>query len=179
MTASKRKHQETVSNFNIIPKKLNVHEKNNTLKNVSQTLLQKQCLKLTKNPSNKIELPPEAKQLIEKFYKDLDKIELRQCNICREVWSNIKNSICNRCKRDKESIKKFSVENDTVPSPIPNELQDLTQVEKILIARVLPIMNIYCQPKGGQRTYKGHVITFPCNVQRVADILPNLPTDFD
>lgn len=91
-----------------------------------------------------------------------------------QTTPNIPKSICNRCKHGKESIKCFSVENDMA---MLNELKDLTQIEEILIARVLPIMNIYCKPKGGQHAYKGHVITFPCNVQRVADVLPHLPTD--
>jgi hypothetical protein len=30
-----------------------------------------------------------------------------------------------------------------IPSPVPHELQDLTQVEEMLIARALPIMRVY------------------------------------
>ena len=30
-----------------------------------------------------------------------------------------------------------------IPSPISHRLQDLTQVEKMLIARALPIMRVY------------------------------------
>ena len=116
-------------------------------------------------------------EMIKNFYKDMDKLELHQCQVCKEVWCKIYNSTCNRCKRDKSFPKKFSIENEMVPSPVPEALKNLTQVEEMLIARALPIMNVYCKPKGGQRAYKGHVITFPNNVQKVVNILPNLPGD--
>ena len=64
-----------------------------------------------------------------------------------------------------------------VPSAVPLELQNLTQVEEMLIARAFPVMNIYCKPRGGQMAYKGHVITSPSDVQTVADTLPNCPED--
>ena len=44
-----------------------------------------------------------------------------------------------------------------IPSPVPCELQDLTQVEEMLIARALPIMRVYIKP-GGQRGYSGHCV---------------------
>ena len=47
----------------------------------------------------------------------------------------------------------------------------------MLIARALPFMDIYCKTKGGQQGYKGHVITFPTDVQHVANLLPNLLQD--
>ena len=37
-----------------------------------------------------------------------------------------------------------------IPSSIPQELQGLTQIEEMLIARALPIMRVYIKP-GGQR----------------------------
>ena len=64
-----------------------------------------------------------------------------------------------------------------IPSCVPEELKGLTQTEEMLISRAFPVMNVYCKPRGGQRAYKGHVITFPANVQEVADKLPNLPED--
>jgi len=108
------------------------------------------------------------------FYTKFKTLKLNQCSICCEVWGHIKKNLCNKCKLDKQTPKKFSVENDMIPSVIPLVLRDLTQIEEMLIAKVLPIMNVYCRPKGGQRAYKGHVITFPSNVQKVANVLPNL-----
>ena len=52
-----------------------------------------------------------------------------------------------------------------IPSHVPHELQNLTQVEEMLIARALPIMRVYIKP-GGQRGYSGHCINLPqtCNI---------------
>ena len=84
-----------------------------------------------------------------------------QCKVCREAWplherSKSKDSyVCRRCSVDKGTPKKFSVENYMIPSPVPKELQDLTQIEEMLIARALSIMKVYIKP-GGQRGYAGH-----------------------
>lgn len=64
-----------------------------------------------------------------------------------------------------------------IPSPIPRELQGLTQFEEMLIARAFPVMHVYTKPRGGQRAYKGHVITLPQDVQQLADILARCPKD--
>ena len=45
--------------------------------------------------------------------------------------------------------KNFADENSMVPSCFPHELQNLTQVEEMLIARALPIMRVCIKP-GGQ-----------------------------
>ena len=57
------------------------------------------------------------------------------------------------------------------------ELQDSTQFEEMLIARAFPVMHVYTKPRGGQRVYKGHVITLPQDVQQLADILPRCSKD--
>ena len=84
--------------------------------------------------------------------------------------------VCSRCSRDKKSPKKFSLENSMIPSSIPNELQNLTQVEEMLIARALPIMRVYIKP-GGQRGYSGHCINLPQNVKELATSLPRYPKE--
>ena len=96
-----------------------------------------------------------------------------QCSICKEGWFNIKDIICQRCKNDKTYPKKFSKENEMIPSKVPEELKNLTQIEEMLIARVFPLINIYHKPRG-QRAYKGHVIYFHNDVQKIVKILPNL-----
>ncbi len=63
-----------------------------------------------------------------------------------------------------------------IPSPIPHELQNLTQIEEMLIARALPIMRVYIKP-GGQRSYSGHCINLPQNVTELATSLPRYPKD--
>lgn len=44
-----------------------------------------------------------------------------------------------------------------IPSSVPMELQNLTQIEEMLIARALPLIRVYMKP-GGQRGYSGHCI---------------------
>ena len=61
-----------------------------------------------------------------------------------------------------------------IPSCIPNELQDLTQIEEMLIARALPIMNVYVKP-GGQRGFSEHCINLPQQVSELAQSLPRYP----
>ena len=53
-----------------------------------------------------------------------------------------------------------------IPSPVPKELQNLTQFEEMLIATAFPVMHVYTKPRGGQKAYKGHVITLPQGRQR-------------
>ena len=58
-----------------------------------------------------------------------------------------------------------------MPSPVPNELQNLTQIEEMLIARALPIIRVYLKA-GGQRGYSGHCINMPQKVGELAKTLP-------
>jgi len=55
--------------------------------------------------------------------------------------------------------KKFSSQSGMTPSQVPNELQGLTRLEEMLIARVFPVISVYTKP-GGQKAYKGHCINF-------------------
>ena len=59
-----------------------------------------------------------------------------------------------------------------IPSCVPHELQDLTQIEEMLIARALPIMRVYIKP-GGQRGYSGHCI----NLKELATSLSRYAKD--
>ena len=105
-----------------------------------------------------------------------------QCSVCREAWPikfrpKIANQYqCSRCTNDKQQPKKFSKENDMIPSLVPSQLAGLTQVEEMLIARALPIMRVYIKP-GGQRDYSGHCINLPQNVGELAHSLPRYPKD--
>lgn len=63
-----------------------------------------------------------------------------------------------------------------IPSKVPAELQELTQIEEMLIARALPIMRVYIKP-GGQRGYTGHCINLPQEVKELASKLPRFPKD--
>ena len=103
-----------------------------------------------------------------------------QCITCKEAWPLTKittNYECNRCKKEKGLPKRFSVKNDMIPSEVPLELQGLTQVEEMLIARAFPVIQVYTKPNGGQKVYKGHVLTLPHDVQSIANVLPRYPSD--
>ena len=120
-----------------------------------------------------------AKANINKFSKSVQYI-VSQCTECQEAWP-LKSKprapyICSRCSRDKKSPKKFSCENSMIPSSVPHELQNLTQIEEMLIARALPIMRVYIKP-GGQRGFSGHCINLPQNVKELAMSLPRYPKD--
>jgi hypothetical protein len=80
--------------------------------------------------------------------------------------------------KSKRGVFKFSIENSMIPSPVPKQLQGLTQFEEMLIARAFPVMHVYTKPRGGQKAYKGHVITLSQDVQQLADVLPSCPKDF-
>ena len=92
-----------------------------------------------------------------KFHKSM-KYKIHQCQICHKAWpikattkkENPSLYVCLRCVRDKNNVKKFSIENNMIPSCVPKELQELTQIEEMLIARAFPVISVYTKP-GGQR----------------------------
>ena len=119
---------------------------------------------------------------MQKFHKSM-KFRISLCQFCHEAWPlHIKSKkekhpyICTRCLRDKNDTKKFSSENSLIPSPVPEELQNLTQIEEMLIARVFPVISVYTKP-GGQRAYRGHCINFPQEVEEIFHTLPRYPNE--
>ena len=107
---------------------------------------------------------------LDMFHKSNEYV-VHQCTVCLKAWPLVSNRntsttsqyLCLRCSRDKKHPKTFSKENNMIPSAVPCELQGLTQVEEMLIARALPIMRVYVKP-GGQRGYSGHSINLPQNI---------------
>ena len=63
-----------------------------------------------------------------------------------------------------------------VPSKAPYQLQDLTQLQEMLIARALPIMTVYIK-SGGQRGSSGHCINLPQCAGELAFSLPRYQKD--
>ncbi len=49
---------------------------------------------------------------------------------------------CQCCHKEKAS-KKFSKDNNMDLDEVPDELQNLTEIEKMLIAWVFPMMSVY------------------------------------
>ena len=64
------------------------------------------------------------------------------------------------------------------PGEVPDELQDLNEIEEMLIARVFPVMSVY-KLRGGQHGYRGNVINFPQDVQEFTTKLPRDPSSLD
>ena len=117
-----------------------------------------------------------VKQAMEEFCTKQNKWHEELCSVCHELWpTRISASkgayTCTRCKRDHKKPKLFSVDNDMHPGNVPKELQDLTQIEEMLIARACPIMSIY-RKHGGQWGYKGHVVNLPQDVHGFLTSLP-------
>ena len=71
---------------------------------------------------------------MKKFHKAMQ-LCIYQCTICHEAWplktepKEVSKYVCSRCSHDKNIPKKFSVENSMIPSPVPKQLQGLTQFE--------------------------------------------------
>ena len=131
--------------------------------------------------SERLSKQPWAAQNLMNFQKS-PKFNIYHCSVCLEAWPTSKacrqctNYVCGRCKDDRKSPKLFSAENGMIPSKVPDELQGLTQTEEMLIARALPVVNIYIKP-GGQRGYSGHCINLPQNVFELAKSLPRSAKD--
>ena len=87
------------------------------------------------------------------------------CCICKEKFPSLRmtsaeGQTCQRCHRQsrRPGAALFGVENNMVPGPVPPELADLTDVEELLIARILAVTSVHRLPLG-QIGYKGHTIT--------------------
>ena len=143
----------------------------NYKKQASQQPVKERQEKLINTP---IHEQTQAKSNIDMFHKS-NIYTVYQCSVCREAWPikfrpKIANQYqCSRCTNDKQQLKKFSKENDMIPSLVPSQLAGLTQVEEMLIARALPIMRVYIKP-GGQRGYSGHCINLPQNEATEPDL---------
>ncbi|CAG8555855.1 17156_t:CDS:2 [Racocetra fulgida] len=79
---------------------------------------------------------------------------------------------------DKNIPKKFSAENNIDPGDVPEELQGLTEIEKMLIAQIFLVILVYCL-REGQYAYKRNVINFPQDVHEFVTHLPRHPSSLD
>ena len=73
-----------------------------------------------------------------KFHLSLRR-QIVQCSICYEAWpqketdKNSKEFVWTACFRDKGFPRKFSYENNVIPSAVPLKLENLNQCEKCLL----------------------------------------------
>ena len=86
--------------------------------------------------SNTILFDKASFENMDKFHKSMQ-LTICQCNVCSEAWplkakpKNYPDYTSSRCSRDKRVPKKFSSANSMIPSPVPIELQGLTQLEEM------------------------------------------------
>ena len=113
------------------------------------------------------------------FHSSQEQLQHHQCTVCKETWPTKQNLskdparyVCHRCTRDKKSPRVYSAENGIVPP----QLEGLTQIEEMLIAKVCPIMSVY-RKHGGQRGYKGHLLNLPQDIQSFLNSLPSRASD--
>ena len=129
-------------------------------------------------PANMLSEP--ERNLLKNFRNKVDKFEHNGCPTCNESFPSITlvKGECRRCYTEKGSPKKFSTDNNMDPGEVPEELQGLTEIEEMLIARVFPVMSVY-KLRGGQHGYRGNVINFPQDVQEFATKLPRSPSSLE
>lgn len=112
----------------------------------------RKVLKLLKRKISRHRVKNLLRKSVPNFHES-NKFSIKQCIVCLEAWplrcsSDTDRTFqfrCLRCIRDKKRPQKFSNENNMIPSPVPCELQGLTQVEEMLTSRALPIMTVYIQ----------------------------------
>ena len=94
-----------------------------------------------------------------KFHLSLRR-QVVQCSICYEAWpqketdKNSKESVCTACLRDEGFPRKFSYENNVIPSAVPLKLENLTQCEEMFVARAFPVMQVYIRPNSGTKAIR-------------------------
>ncbi|CAB4410504.1 unnamed protein product [Rhizophagus irregularis] len=130
---------------------------------------------LTQDDSDESRLPETDRKLLHNFRTKINSFINNCCSVYNERFPFIKliSGQCRHCYYDKNTVKKFSADNNMDPGDVPEELRDLTEIEEILIARIFPIVSVYCL-HGGQYAYRGNVINFSQNVEEFATQLPEI-----
>ena len=109
----------------------------------------------------------------------MKKLRIRRCLVCCQSWfhdDDLPNNTCNVCASDSNPVKKYSRENNMIPSAVPPELACLSVLEEMLVARACPIMRLYTK-KSGHSGLSGHVINVPQNLKPLDTDLPRLVSD--
>lgn len=113
------------------------------------------------------------------FRHDMQRIRPEFCRVCHErslVFIPYVDQVCKRCARDTHKVKLFSNANNLHPCPIPALLTNLSPLEEMIIAQVVPVMHCYYK-KGGQRGYSGNVISLPQDLEELCKRLPRRVSD--
>ncbi|CAG8668030.1 15340_t:CDS:2 [Cetraspora pellucida] len=81
--------------------------------------------------------------------------------------NNIQEECC-RCSSERITPKRFSSENDMDPEEVPEELQNLTEIEEMLIAQVFPVMSVYRLCGGQYGPSSLNILIVHCHSERSA-----------
>ena len=95
-------------------------------------------------------------------FASLTKYPSAPCDNCGELYPGQKMSAAGRCVRCASSpikAEEWGPSNSMVPDPVPIELSRLNEMEKMLIARLMPLVKVFVLPKG-QLAYAGHTVFF-------------------
>ena len=129
-------------------------------------LQQDQVTELYQNPSSKYFtdiLSKSDRFQLQKFHDKMDELKYSFCPVCNKSFPSIvilNEECCHHCYNEKEYPKKFSAENNIDPGNVPEELQELSEIEEMLITRVFPVISVY-RLREGQYGYCENVINFP------------------
>lgn len=107
--------------------------------------------------------------------------QINCCDVCNErrIHSKMHSATtCQRCFRDKNSVKLFSFQNNMDPQIVPDELCDLSITEQQLICRISPSINVHMLKHGGIAA-NGHCVTFPQAIDEPCRIFPKLPSEIN
>ena len=93
---------------------------------------------------------------------------------CREAGAKW----CKRCNvYSKAAVKPYEYwnkDNSAHFSDVPQQLADLTDIEAMLIARIVPVFRVQIL-KGGVVKSCGNTVAFPQDISELATVLPRLP----
>ena len=101
------------------------------------------------------------------------------CKICHESWFDQQNAtsgknigVCQCCQPSKDKdIPVFSELSEMIPSPQPDCLRDLNEIEKGAIRLIIPYVTMF-RNKAGGRGFSGHSISFYQDIAGFAQTLP-------
>ena len=110
-------------------------------------------------------------------YSKCDETLLNRC-VSGYLHSDNREYICQTCqwnlKRNK--LPAQSIGNALQLDPIPDELQNLSALESMLISKRVPFMKVLALPRGKQRAIHGCVVNVPINPEETYSVLPRLPS---
>ena len=132
-----------------------------------------------------------CQRIVNQFREELSRWHIVPCESCNRILpfyrkTNRNATKCSHCAHSQ--APKYGADNGMDPGPvlistlsglslqIPEQLQGLTPMEEMLIARALPIITVYTV-RGGQLRSKGNVINYFQNIERFANELPLQPDE--